>query len=197
MRRSFLDRAGISRLILRRPGTEAPAGASLALGLLAMAAFAAGAAGGCRRAEEPPAAPARGASRIVVVAPAAAEILDRLGAADRIVAVGDFVDWPPQVARLPKVGAYDNPNVERVLELEADLLLTVKGRAGGAVHDRLEKLGVRVVALDTETYRGVLDAVASVGRLVGREEAARAEAGRIARGMEEVRRRAAGAPRRR
>ena len=85
------------------------------------------------------------------------------GAADRIVAVGDFVEWPPAVARLPQVGAYDSPSVERVLELEADLLVTAESRAGGAVHDRLARLGVEVLELDTETYRGVLDAVASAG----------------------------------
>ena len=131
------------------------------------------------------------------MAPAAAEILDRLGAADRIVGVGDFVDWPPQVARLPKVGAYDSPSIERVLALRANLLFTARGRAGGAVHARLARLGVRVVPLDTDTYRGVLQSIATVGRLVKRQEAARAEISRIRGSLAEVRRRVHGAPRRR
>jgi len=82
----------------------------------------------CRRAEPPDtASPSPSAPRIVVVAPAAAEILDRLGAVDLIVGVGDFVDWPPAVAKLPKVGAYDSPSVERVLALRANLLFTARG----------------------------------------------------------------------
>ncbi len=136
--------------------------------------------------------------RIAVLAPAAAEILDVLGEAGRVVAVGDFVEWPPSVvAGRPRIGPYDSPNLERLLALRVDLLLTAESQAGGAAYARLRALGVRVVELDTATYDGVLAAVGEVGRLVGRQPAARAEAARLRAGVEAVRRQAAGLPRRR
>jgi iron complex transport system substrate-binding protein len=153
--------------------------------------------GGERRAAEEPAAGTEDGLRIAVLAPAAAEILDALGETERVVAVGDFVQWPPSLAGRPRIGAYDNPNLERLLALRADLLLTAESQAGGAAFARLRALGVRVVELDTATYQGVLAAVDQVGLLVGRRQEARAEAARIRSGVEAVRARAARLPKRR
>ena len=50
--------------------------------------------------------------RIVVMAPAAAEVLEILGVTDRVVGRGDYVVWPPALQRLPRVGAYHAPSVE-------------------------------------------------------------------------------------
>jgi len=134
--------------------------------------------------DEPPRAPGR---RIVVMAPAAAEMLDALDALDLVVGVGDVVDSPPALAALPKVGAYDRPNVERVLSLQADLLLTTSSREADPEHARLEQLGVEVVALATDTYAGVLASIGEVGRVVGREERARSLAAGIRDELDAIR----------
>jgi iron complex transport system substrate-binding protein len=119
------------------------------------------------------------AERIVVVAPAAAEMLEALGALELVVGIGDFVSEPASIAGLPRVGAYDSPNVEIVLSLGADLLVTVASEAGTPAHGRLEALGVPVLALDTATYDGVFAALAELGAAIGRDEEASALAQRI------------------
>lgn len=135
--------------------------------------------------------------RIAVMAPAAAEMLDALGAIDRVVGVGDFVTAPETLSELPRLGAYNAPNVERVLSLEANLLITAAGEAAAPAHARLEQLGVTVLALDTSTYDGVFVAIGEVGDAVGRAT----EASRIVESMrvelDAIRRRAAGHPPRR
>lgn len=161
--------------------------AALLLGL----ALAAGACGGAAR------MPSAARERIAVMAPAAAETLVELGVADRIVAVGDFVDWPPVVAGLPKIGAYDAPNAERLVDLGVTHLFTTASEAGRGDYARLVGLGIRVVALDTSTFAGTLAAIAATGREVGREAAARALLDRIESRLAAVRERAASAPRRR
>lgn len=110
--------------------------------------------------------------RIVVMAPAAAEMLEALAALDGVVGIGDFVREPAAIAGLPRVGAYDSPNVERVLDLEADLVVTAGSQAAEPAHLRLESLGVRVLALDTATYDGIFNALAELGRAIGRPDAA-------------------------
>ena len=134
---------------------------------------------------------------IAVMAPAAAETLVELGVADRIVAVGDFVDWPPVLRGLPRIGAHDAPNPERLVELGVAVLFTAASEAGRGEHARLGELGIRVVALDTSTFAGTLAAIAETGRQVGREAEARTLRARIDSRIEAVRRRAATAPRRR
>lgn len=137
------------------------------------------------------------ALRIAVMAPAGAEMLQGLDLLDRVVAVGDFVRWPPDVAALPKIGAYNTPNLELVLSLHVDLMVTVESRAGRQANDRLRKVGIEVLALDTETYEGVLASLEELGRVVGREEEAGALVTGIRERMEAVRTRAAGATARR
>ncbi|GMU63973.1 MAG: hypothetical protein AMXMBFR36_02470 [Acidobacteriota bacterium] len=129
-----------------------------------------------------PAPPVAPGQRLAVLAPAAAETLVLLGATDRVVAVGDWVTWPPEIAAKPKLGAYDEPSRERLLELGVDTLVTSASVAGRAGREELERLGIRVVEFETDTFAGALEGIETVGALVGREpEAARLVAGVRAR----------------
>ena len=111
----------------------------------------------CGRALPRPPRSRRAGGRIAVMAPAAAETLVELGVAGRIVAVGDFVDWPPRArAGCRRSAAHDAPNPERLVELDVTLLFTAASEAGRGEHARLEGLGIRVVALDTSTFAGTL-----------------------------------------
>jgi iron complex transport system substrate-binding protein len=160
------------------------AAARTALGLvLALAA--------CSRPAPPPA----GGERLAVLAPAAAETLARLDAADRVVAVGDWVAWPPEIAARPKLGAYDEPSRERLLELGVDTLLTSASVAGRAGRDELERLGIRVVEIETDTFDGALRGIETVGALVGREDAAAALVADVRARVTAVEAAVAGAPR--
>lgn len=155
----------------------------------------------CAERDGPPrgAQPAAAATarRIVVIAPAAAEILEALDLLGLVVGVGDFGPWPAALDDRPRVGGYAWPNVERVLELRADLVLTSASDAAAAAHARLRALGVRVVALDTSTYQGVFDSLARVGELFGMRSETDALADRLRAELEQIRARAAGAPPRR
>jgi iron complex transport system substrate-binding protein len=137
------------------------------------------------------------ARRIVVMAPAATGMLETVGALDQVVGIGDFVTEPASIADLPRVGAYDAPNVERLLSLESDLFITTSSEAAAPAHRRLETLGVEVLALDTSTFDGVFASLERVGRLLGREQRARDAAQSMRDELESIRERAAGAEPRR
>lgn len=135
--------------------------------------------------------------RIVVMAPSAAEMLAALGLGDAVVGVGDFVTWPPELTRRPKVGAYDQPNTEVVLALHATEFVTTKSVAGAAAFARLRELGVEVVPLDTSTYEGTLQAIGELGARFDKRAEAAALVARIEAAFAAVRARTAAAPRRR
>lgn len=135
-------------------------------------------------------------SRIAVMAPAVAEILEALDAIDLIVAIGDFVEWPPQIRTLPQIGAYDKPNLELVLSLKVDLMVTARSNAGQNTHKRMRDLGVAVLELDTDTYDGVLESIEIVGELVGRQDMARRLVSDIRERIRKLKERSSKAPRR-
>jgi iron complex transport system substrate-binding protein len=136
-------------------------------------------------------------TRIVVMAPAAAEVLEILGATDRVVGRGDYVVWPPALQALPRVGAYHAPSVETVLSLRTTLLLTTSSQAAQGAHAKLRELGIEVLALETNTYDSMLDSIVSIGRAVGREEEACMAVEEIRQEMDEIRGLARDVPERR
>jgi len=148
---------------------------------------------GCKR---PAAAPAAAApQRLAVMGASAAEMLDGLGLLDRVVAVGDFVDWPPRLRRLPKLGSYDAPNEEEVLALRTDLLITSASKAARTHLENLRRLGVEVMELETDTFDSVLASLHQLAARLGREPRARELERRIRSRMAEIRGRTAAAAR--
>jgi iron complex transport system substrate-binding protein len=108
--------------------------------------------------------------RIVTFAPSATEIVFALGLGDRLVGVsGPFDDYPAEATEIEQVGGAGDfgvdPNVERVLALEPDLFLTIKG--GDQWKARLRELGVPVVTLDATDLDDLLGDIADAGRITG------------------------------
>jgi len=61
--------------------------------------------------------------RVVSLVPALTEMVFAIGAGDRVVAVSSYDVDPPEVKKLPRVGALLDPDVERIIALRADLVL--------------------------------------------------------------------------
>jgi len=165
-------------------------------GLRRVLAAALVAAAGCAPSVPPAPSSEPTPTRLGVLSPSAAETLVALGAGDHVVAVGEWVDWPPELASRPRVGTYTAPNAERIVELGVDLVVTVDSVAGRRELAELAKLGVGSLALDTSTFEGARASIERLGGLVGRETEAAAILDDLDRRLDEIERRAAGAPRR-
>jgi ABC-type Fe3+-hydroxamate transport system substrate-binding protein len=121
-------------------------------------------------------------------------MLEALGLLDRVVGIGDFGPWPEPIADRPHLGGYDSPNVELALELGAELVLTASSDAAIATHQRMDSLGIRVVSLDTSTYRGVFEALERVGEVFGRSTQASEIAATLRESLGRIETRAADTP---
>ena len=62
--------------------------------------------------------------RIICGSPAVAEIVFALGCGNRVVGVSDYTAYPPEAASIEKIGGWMNPNRERILRLQPDLIIT-------------------------------------------------------------------------
>jgi len=108
--------------------------------------------------------------RIVTFAPANTEIVYALGLGDRLVGVsGKYDDYPAAATSLPEVGGAGNfgvdPNIEKVVALRPDLMLTTSG--GETWKARLRSLGVRVFAINATNLDDLLHDIETVGRITG------------------------------
>jgi len=131
--------------------------------------------------------------RIVAFSPALAEMVFDLGLGDHVVGVTTHTSLPAGQGR-PIVGDALNVNVEAILAVEPDLVLTqVDAKKFGAL--RRLRPQVRVEALTIETLDDIGSALRRIGRVAGRPEAGRAAADRLAETLAAVRKRVAGRPR--
>jgi len=102
--------------------------------------------------------------RIVTMLPSVTETVCALGACDRLVATDDYSDWPESVKRLPKAGGLYNPNPELIVSLKPDLVLVSRF---GRLYETLERAGLTVYAVRTETYEDIFRTARNLGRLLG------------------------------
>ncbi len=113
--------------------------------------------------------------RLVSLNPSLTAIVLRLGAGDALVGVDDYsARLLPELAGLPRVGGLFDPGLESIVSLRPDRVLLVDGIEQQAHATRLEKLGLEVEIYRNERLDEVLENIDRLGRLLGRETAARA-----------------------
>jgi iron complex transport system substrate-binding protein len=106
--------------------------------------------------------------RIVSLLPSLTECVCALKACDRLVGVDRYSNWPASVKALPQLGGLEDTPLERIVQLRPDVVLVAKS---GRVIDRLEALGLKVLALESETHADVQRTLNILAALVGRPEA--------------------------
>ena len=90
--------------------------------------------------------------RIVSLLPSLTETVCALGQCQKLVGVDRYSNWPERIAHLPRMGGGLDPNIESVVAARPDLVLMATSARGAA---RFEALGLKVLALEPNTYSDV------------------------------------------
>lgn len=124
---------------------------------------------------------AREPLRVVSMLPSHTETVVALGAAEKLVGVDEFSNYPASLtARLPKVGNGFQPNIEAIVALRPDLVL-VDGSTAARLVGRLEEAGLNVYVGTPGTVPQIFQTINTVGRMLNREAGALALTTRIRR----------------
>ena len=106
---------------------------------------------------------AQSPQRIVSVLPSLTEGVCALGQCHRIVGVDRYSNHPASIKALPVVGGGLDPNIEAIVALKPDVvLLAVSSRAS----ERLESLGIKVLALEPKNHADVRRVLKKLGALL-------------------------------
>ncbi|MDO8531148.1 MAG: cobalamin-binding protein [Dehalococcoidia bacterium] len=116
--------------------------------------------------------------RIVCLTGETAEFLYRMGAGDLVVGVSGVAKRPPEVRQKPTVGGFTSVNVEKVLALGPDLVISFSDLQAEPAKELIAR-GIQVLALNQRSLRDILNICLLLGAVVGRE----AEARRLAEEM--------------
>ena len=103
-------------------------------------------------------------TRIVSLLPSLTESVCALGACARVVGTDRFSNWPASVQALPKLGGIDDAQLEGVVALKPDVVLV---SISARVTDRLEGLGLKVIALESRNHADVKRTLTLLAQMLG------------------------------
>jgi iron complex transport system substrate-binding protein len=106
--------------------------------------------------------------RIISLAPSNTEILFALGLSDKVVGVTDYCDYPPEALNKTKVGGYANPDIEKIVALNPDLILAGYGNPIEVVYT-LAGLGLTVFGIKTTDLDDLLNDIRRIGEITDKE----------------------------
>jgi iron complex transport system substrate-binding protein len=132
--------------------------------------------------------------RIVCLTEETTETLYLLGEDWRIVGISGFTVRPPRARKeKPKVSAFTSAKLDRILALEPDLVLGFSDLQAD-IAASLIRAGVEVHVFNHRSVAEILRMIATLGGMIGCESKARELIAQLAKGLDDVRARAAALP---
>jgi len=110
--------------------------------------------------------------RIVSLAPNITEMLFVLGVQDCLVGRTDCCDYPPAAKKIESVGGLGIANIEKLLSLKPDLLIT-PNKPEKEIDKLLSRAGIRLLVVQAPNVQGMLDELLEIGQAVGKAELAK------------------------
>lgn len=131
------------------------------------------------------AAPAR---KIIVLAQSALEIIDGLGAMELVVEVDNWsvMMAEPLAEGFEGAGDVYGLNIERIAELNPDILITI---TGGPEDDyqKVRELGIEIYrVIDVKGIEGVYDEIANISKIIGLEDKGKELVSELKKGVDEI-----------
>ncbi len=108
--------------------------------------------------------------RIITLSPSLTETVFALGLGDRVVAVTDYCDYPPEAQALPSVGSYTNTSLEAITRLQPDLVIMLNGQQQR--QQQLRQLGIKTLVLENSTIAGIKQTIIDIAELTGKQNEA-------------------------
>jgi iron complex transport system substrate-binding protein len=135
-------------------------------------------------------------SRIVCLTEETVETLYLLGQQDRVVGISGYVVRPPQARReKPRARAFTSANIDKILALKPDLVLTFSDLQADIAADLIRR-GLEVHAFNQRNIAGILEMIQTLGAIVDTSGRARKLVRTLEIRLAEVRSRAQRLPKR-
>ncbi|MFQ5900107.1 MAG: cobalamin-binding protein [Thermodesulfobacteriota bacterium] len=108
--------------------------------------------------------------RIVSLAPHITEILFAIGLKEQVVGVTQFSDYPDEAKSRAIVGSYINLNLEKIVALKPDLIISTSDGNPKENIDRLTSTGLPVFVISPlEDIDAIIGSILTIGRISMRE----------------------------
>ncbi|WP_127470692.1 cobalamin-binding protein [Thiomicrorhabdus aquaedulcis] len=105
-------------------------------------------------------------TRIISLAPHITELLFSAGAGHLLVGAVDYSDYPPAAKAVTNIGRYDAINLEKIIQLQPDLILAWDAGNRPKDLERLEQLGFKVHTSTLKNLNDIPKEIKVLGKLI-------------------------------
>jgi iron complex transport system substrate-binding protein len=123
--------------------------------------------------------------RIICLSDETTETLYLLGEEDRIVGVSGFTTRPPEARSKPRVSAFRDANLEAILDLKPDLILTFSD-VQAEITRNLVLRGATVLNFNQRAIAEIFDMISVLARLIGKPNQGRTLVEKLQSGLCEI-----------
>jgi len=116
------------------------------------------------------------ARRVISLAPHITETLFAAGVGERLVGAVQYSDYPAQAKRVPRIGSYEQFDLEAIVALKPDLAIGWQSGNSPAHLDKLRQLGIPVYITQPNHIDDIARDLERYGTLLGNQQGARAAA---------------------
>jgi len=102
--------------------------------------------------------------RIVSLSPSITEIVYALDAGEELVATSSYSLYPKEAKKLPIIGSYTNPHVEKVLSFTPSLVIGQSFNSDFL--QKLQKLHIDTITLHLKTLQDIEHSIVTLGRVL-------------------------------
>ena len=108
--------------------------------------------------------------RIVALSPSINEIIFALGSGKQVVANTEHALYPEASIKVPKVGGYFSPSLEKIIALKPSLVIMQQNSY--KLSKKLEKLGIKTKVIEIDSLANIKKAIHEIGSILDKTKEA-------------------------
>ncbi|MGM0495994.1 MAG: ABC transporter substrate-binding protein [Bacillota bacterium] len=107
--------------------------------------------------------------KIISISPNMTELLFAIGAGENVIGVTTFANYPEEATKVDKIGTITEPNIEKIVSMEPDLVIASSVNKQETV-ERLRELGVEVAGFEASSVNKAIENIKKISTLTGYQE---------------------------
>jgi iron complex transport system substrate-binding protein len=114
------------------------------------------------------------AQRVVSLAPHITELLYAAGAGHTVVGISAWSDYPAEAKKLPIIADGSRLDLERIIDLQPDLIIAWKSGSNARQIKRLKKLGLTIFESEPRSFDDIATSIEQFAKLTGSSDSSTA-----------------------
>jgi len=109
--------------------------------------------------------------KIISLSPQTTENLFAVGAGENVIGVTTYADYPEAATKVDKIGTITEPNIEKIVAMEPDLVIAASVNKMETIN-RLKELNIKVAGFSANSVDTAIENIKKIGEITGNQDTA-------------------------